>query len=188
MDALFQFNGLYKDVFSTKKRYIDVLGGRGRGGSHFGTDYFLYLITLPQYFRGYFVRQVFGDIRDSLFRDFKDRIEEKEIFGKNDFRIQENSMRITYLPTGNTIFSKGVTKAGDRTAKMKSLAGATHVLIEEADELKEHDFDQLDLSLRTVKAENVQIVRVFNPPAKNHWIWRDYNLVDSDVEGYYFPI
>ena len=71
---------------------------------------------------------------------------------------------------------------------MKSLAGATHVLIEEADEIKEQDFDQLDLSLRTVKAEKVQIIRIFNPPAKNHWIWRDYNLVDSGVDGYYMPV
>lgn len=188
MDALFQFNGIYKDVFSTDKRYIDVLGGRGRGGSHFGTDYFLYLITCPEYFRGYFVRQVLSDIRDSLFRDFKDRIEENETLRLDDFHIQDNAMRITYLPTGNTIMSKGVSKDGSRTAKMKSLAGATHVLIEEADEIKEQDFDQLDLSLRTVKAEKVQIIRVFNPPAKNHWIWRDYNLVDSGVDGYYMPV
>lgn len=188
MDALFQFNGIYKDVFSTDKRYIDVLGGRGRGGSHFGTDYFLYLITCPEYFRGYFVRQVLSDIRDSLFRDFKDRIEENETLRLADFHIQDNAMRITYLPTGNTIMSKGVSKDGSRTAKMKSLAGATHVLIEEADEIKEQDFDQLDLSLRTVKAEKVQIIRIFNPPAKNHWIWRDYNLVDSGVDGYYMPV
>ena len=188
MDALFQFNGIYKDVFSTDKRYIDVLGGRGRGGSHFGTDYFLYLITCPEYFRGYFVRQVLSDIRDSLFRDFKDRIEENETLRLDDFHIQDNAMRIAYLPTGNTIMSKGVSKDGSRTAKMKSLAGATHVLIEEADEIKEQDFDQLDLSLRTVKAEKVQIIRIFNPPAKNHWIWRDYNLVDSGVDGYYMPV
>ena len=84
--------------------------------------------------------------------------------------------------------AKGVSKDGSRTAKMKSLAGATHVFIEEADEVKEQDFDQLDLSLRTIKANKVQIIRVFNPPAKNHWIWRDYNLVDSDVKGYYMPV
>ena len=175
-------------MFTTGKRYIDILGGRGRGGSHFATDYALYLITRNEYFRGYFVRQVLSDIRDSLFRDFKDRIEENDTVRLSDFHIQDNAMRITHIPTGNTILSKGVSKDGSRTAKMKSLAGATHVFIEEADELKEQDFDQLDLSLRTMKAENVQIVRVFNPPAKNHWIWRDYNLVDSDVEGYYFPV
>lgn len=174
-------------MFTTSKRYIDILGGRGRGGSHFATDYALYLITRNDYFRGYFVRQVLSDVRDSLFRDFKDRIDENDTLRLSDFHIQDNAMRITYIPTGNTILSKGVSKDGSRTAKMKSLAGATHVFIEEADELREQDFDQLDLSLRTVKADKVQIVRVFNPPARNHWIWRDYTLTESGVEGYYFP-
>lgn len=184
---MFRFNGIYKDVFSTDKRYIDVLGGRGRGGSHFATDYALFLITRNEYFRGYFVRQVLADIRDSLFRDFKDRIEENDKLKMEDFHIQENNMRIIYKPTGNMIMAKGVSKDGSRTAKMKSLAGATHVFIEEADELKEQDFDQLDLSLRTLKADKVQIIRVFNPPSKNHWIWRDYNLLESGVDGYYLP-
>lgn len=184
-EQVFRFNRIYTPVFTTTKRYIDIWGGRGRGGSHFGTDYFLFLITQPAYFRGYFVRQVLSDVRDSLFRDFKDRIEENESLDIADFRIQENNMRIVYLPTGNTILAKGVSKDGSRTAKMKSLAGATHVLIEECDEIGESDFDQLDLSLRTTKAEKIQIVRIFNPPSKRHWLWRDYNLTESDVSGFY---
>lgn len=185
MELVFRFNRIYAPVFTTNKRYIDVWGGRGRGGSHFGTDYFLYLITQPKYFRGYFVRQVLSDVRDSLFRDFKDRIEENGSININDFQIRDNDMRITYLPTGNTILAKGVSKDGSRTAKMKSLAGATHVLIEECDEIGESDFNQLDLSLRTTKSEKVQIIRVFNPPSRRHWIWRDYNLTESDIEGFY---
>lgn len=181
----FKFNKIYAPVFSSSCRYIDIWGGRGRGGSHFGTDYFLHLITKKEYFRGYFVRQILSDIRDSLFRDFKDRIEENPGLKIEDFHIQENSMRITYVPTGNTIFAKGVSKDGSRTAKMKSLAGATHVLIEECDEIGEQDFDQLDLSLRTTRADKVQIIRIFNPPPKRHWIWRDYNLVESGIEGFY---
>ena len=188
MDLVFRFNRIYAPVFNTDKRYIDIWGGRGRGGSHFGTDYFLNLITQPKYFRGYFVRQVLSDVRDSLFRDFKDRIEENQSINIDDFQIRDNDMRITYLPTGNTILAKGVSKDGSRTAKMKSLAGATHVLIEECDEIGESDFDQLDLSLRTVKADKVQIIRVFNPPSKRHWIWRDCNLIESDIEGFFRAI
>lgn len=174
----FHFNHVFAPVFTTNKRYIDIYGGRGRGGSHFGTDYFLFLITQPYYFRGYFIRQAFNDIRDSLFADFKDRINENEDLSIEDFHINENEMRITYIPTGNRIASKGMKKEGNRTAKMKSLAGATHVLIEETDEVGEEDFDQLDLSLRTVK-NRIQIIRIFNPPFKQHWIWRDYNLTDA---------
>jgi phage terminase large subunit len=177
----FSVNKVFTSVFHTIKRMIDVWGGRGRGGSHFVTDYALFLITQPKYFRGYFIRQVFADIRDSLFRDFKDRIDENQSLNINDFHIDNGTLRITYLPTGNTIISKGVAKDGSRTAKMKSLAGATHVFIEEADELGESDFDQLDLSLRTIKSEKIQIIRCFNPPPKRHWIWRDYNLSDIEI-------
>lgn len=181
----FRFNEIYEPVFFTDKRYIDIWGGRGRGGSHFGTEYFTYLLTQPAYFRGYLVRQVYSDIRDSLFRDIKDRIEDNPSLNPDEFHIRENDMRITHLPTGNAILAKGVSKDGSRTAKMKSLAGATHVLIEEADELGESDFDQLDLSLRTTKSRKVQIIRIFNPPSKRHWIWRDYNLTESEVEGFF---
>jgi phage terminase large subunit len=94
-------------------------------------------------------------------------------------------MRITYILTGNTIISKGFVTSSNRTAKLKSLAGITHVLIEEANEVSEEQFDQLLLSLRTVKTDRIQAIRIFNPPPKKHWIWRDYNLIESEEKGYY---
>jgi len=177
----FHFNNIYKDVFSTDKRYIDVWGGRGRGGSYFGTDYFLFLITQPKYFRGYFVRHTFNDIKDSLFQDIKDRIDENETLNYEDFKINEANYSLVYKPTGNKIISKGITGDGKRTAKMKSLAGATHVLIEESDEIGETEFNQMDLSLRTIKTDKIQIIRIFNPPSKAHWIWKSYNLSDVEI-------
>lgn len=184
-EPVFHFNEIYESVFTTDKRYIDVWGGRGRGGSHFGTSYFLFLIMQPGYFRGYFLRNTFNDIRDSLYRDFLDRLKDNHTINEADFHINENEMRITYVPNGNMIMSKGAKKDGTRSAKLKSLAGATHVLIEEADEIGEEDFDQLDLSLRTTKAQKIQIIKIFNPPHKEHWIWNYYNLKESDEKGYF---
>lgn len=183
-----EFSKLYKPLFTTKARYIDLWGGRGRGGSHTGTQYFLHLITQPEYFRGYFMREIASDVRESLWRDFKDRVEENEL---NDFfDLNESTMTAVYKPTGNTILSRGFKKSsGNRTAKLKSLAGATHVLIEEAEEIGEIDFRTLDDTLRTKKAEKIQIIRIFNPPSKNHHIWKRYNLVPSKKkEGYYEAI
>lgn len=178
----FHFNHIYASIFSTEKRYIDIWGGRARGGSYFGTDYFLYLMTQPYYFRGYFIRQTFNDIKDSLFQDIKDRIEDNQTLDIEDFKINEANYSLLYKPTGNKILSKGVTGDGKRTAKLKSLAGATHILIEEADEVGESEFNQMDLSLRTIKAEKIQIIRIFNPPSKSHWIWKSYNLSDIEVK------
>lgn len=182
--AICNFSQVYKPLFYQKARYYDLIGGRMRGGSYSGTLYFLHLITQPKYFRGCLLRQVLGDVRTSLFQDFKDRIDEVEQANgsvrREDFDINESIMTIIYRPTGNMILSKGVTKTSGRTAKLKSLAGVTHVLIEEADELGQEDFDQLDISLRTIKVEGgVQVIRVFNPPHKAHWLWTDYNLVEA---------
>lgn len=153
-------------------------GGRGRGGSFTATRYFLHLITQPQYFRGYLMRSIYHDIRESLWRDFKDRIDEAGI--EDQFILNESNMSAVHVPTGNILLSKGFKKSsGKQTAKLKSIAGATHVAIEEAEEVDEDEFRQLDDSLRTVKGQ-IQIIQIFNPPHKRHWIWkRWYNLIDT---------
>lgn len=174
-------NSKFRALYTEKARYKDLWGGRGRGGSHTGTDYFMYLITKPQYFRGYLLRYTSSDIRSSLFQGLKDRIRQNESLHQDDFVFNENLMSVKYLPTGNMIFSKGVAKDSGRTAAMKSLEGATHVLIEEADEVPEKEFDQMDLSLRTTEAESIEIIRIYNPPSKRHWIWRDYILEDFTI-------
>src|SRR5438067_4435473 len=119
-----EFNELYEPVFTTTARYIDIWGGRARGGSHFGTDYFLFLITHPRYFRGCFLRAVYGDIRGSLWQDFKDRVTAAELKGdldSDDFAFNESLMSVTYRPTGNSIISKGFKKStGNQSAKLKS--------------------------------------------------------------------
>jgi phage terminase large subunit len=179
----FEINEKYQCVFTTPKPIIDLVGGRGRGGSYFGTDYFLFLLITADYFRGCLARQAFNDIKDSLFKDLLDRIEEHKL-NKNLFKINEHEMKITCKQNGNTIISKGFITSSNRKAKLKSLAGLTHVLIEEANEVYEEQFDNIMLSVRTKKVDKIQILRIFNPPSKRHWIWRDYNLIDS-VKGYY---
>lgn len=136
------------------------------------------------------MREISGDIRQSLYQDFKDRVEDNPAFNENDFLIQDHLMRVEYPTYGNMIESKGFKKSqSSQTAKMKSIAGATHVLIEEAEEINEKDFKQLDDSLRTSKAD-IQIILIFNPPHKNHWIMkRWFNLVENEeYEGYYDAI
>ena len=183
MELVFDFNVTFKPVFFSKARYKHLWGGRGRGGSHTGTDYFLHKLTQPEYFRGCFLRAVFGDIAGSLFQDFKDRLQYQldqpdcPVL-ESDFVINETKKTIYYKPTGNSIISKGFKKSsGNSSAKLKSIAGITHVLIEEAEEVESDDFNKLDDSIRTNKIEDIEIILLFNPPGKNHWIIkRWYNL------------
>jgi len=186
MEISLDFSELYEPLFTSQSRYIHLWGGRGRGGSYTATQYYLHLITQPEYFRGYFMREIAGDIRESLWRDFKDRIDEAGL--ESLFHINETQMSATYIPTGNVVLSKGFKKSsGNRTAKLKSIAGATHVLIEEGEEISEDDFKALDDSLRTTKTENVQVIMIYNPPAKTHWIWKKwFKLVGLDEPKGYF--
>lgn len=182
-------------MFTKKARYKFLFGGRARGGSHTATDYLLFKQTQPEYFRGYFMREIFGDVRNSLWQDYKDRINDNETLDSRNFALNESSLSSVYHPTGNAIISKGFKKSsGKQTAKLKSIAGATHVCIEELEEVEEMDFTQLDSSLRTMKGE-IEIVGIFNPPHKNHWIIRNfYNLFPAEdfhgpeFKGYYVAI
>lgn len=180
----FHFNEIYEQVLLSDAFEIDITGGRGRGGSHFCTDYFLYKIITSKHFRGYFMRLIHSDIKNSLYQDFKDRIEEKEeeldIKLLDKFHFNENELSIKYKPNGNMIISKGFRKSSNtRTAKMKSIAGATDIVIEEFEEVEEQDYRKLKDSLRTTKAQP-RILRIWNPPHKDHWILTTYyNLIPN---------
>ncbi len=179
-----------KPLFTEDFYEADVWGGRGRGGSHGITQHALFKMITSIYFRGYFVRAIQGSIRDSLWQDFKDRIEEASDLNhykyENDFKMNDSNMSAIYLPKGNIIKSKGFrasTKAN--TANMKSIAGATHVYIEETEEVGEEEYNKLADSLRTIKAP-VQIIRSWNPPPKEHWLVKNYyNTLDTKYDGFY---
>lgn len=179
-----------KPLFTENFYEADIWGGRGRGGSHNMTLYALLSMITSNYFRGYFVRAIQGTVRDSLWQDFKDRITEVSELNNynylNDFKLIDTDMTAVYLPNGNTIKSKGF-KASSKsnTANMKSIAGATHVMIEETEEVGQEEYNKLADSLRTIKAP-VKIIRSWNSPPKEHWLVTDYyDLEESGIEGYY---
>lgn len=128
------------------------------------------------------MRYILGDIRNSIFREITDRAEENGI----DDKLKISDMNIQYGL--NSINAVGFRKSsGDQKSKLKSLASYNCVIIEEADEIPEDDFMQLDDSLRTVKGD-ITIVLLLNPPAKDHWILnRWFTLEDSGVPGFYIP-
>ncbi len=173
----------YEPLYTSRARYKDLWGGRGRGGSHEATLYALFRLTSPGYCRCAFVRKVFKDVKKSLWQDFKDRMEETGT--TQQFKLNDQECSGYHALTGNSITSFGVKAEKGRTAKLKSLAGYNLIIIEEFDELSEEEFDTIDDSLRTIKGAP-EIIRIFNPPGRLHWIWRRfYNLMDSEVPGYW---
>lgn len=177
-------NQVYKPLFTEHPRYIILMGGRGGGRSTVASQFANAKLKAPEYFRCAIMRYILGDIRNSIYREILDRAEENEIL--DELSINESTMTIAY--GANSINAVGFRKSsGDQKSKLKSLASYNCVIIEEADEVPEEDFMQLDDSLRTVKG-NILIILLLNPPAKGHWILnRWFNLLPSGVKNFYIP-
>lgn len=175
-------NQAYRPLFEQQARYFILMGGRGGGRSTVASQYANAKLMAPEYFRCAIMRYILGDIRNSIYREITDRAEENGITDKLD--IADNTMTIKY--GANSINAVGFKKSSnDQKSKLKSLASYNCVIIEEADEVPEADFMQLDDSLRTMKGD-IKIILLLNPPAKNHWlIQRFMKLTPSEQKGFY---
>ena len=58
----------------------------------------------------------------------------------------------------------------DDVEKLKSIHDITGIWIEEASEIEERDFDQLDIRLRGESRYYQQIILTFNPITITHWL------------------
>lgn len=77
--------------------------------------------------------------------------------------------------TGSKIIFKGIkTSSGTQTASLKSLAGVTTWVLDEAEELTDEDvFDKIDFSIRQKDKIN-RVILILNPTTKEHFIYRKF--------------
>lgn len=73
------------------------------------------------------------------------------------------------LPNGSVFLFKGL----DDREKIKSITDITDIWCEEATELNEDDYTQLDLRLRAL-APNLQMIVSFNPVSKVNWVYKKW--------------
>ena len=103
----------------------------------------------------------------------------------DDFEITQSE--IINKATGSKILFRGIkTSQGTATANLKSIAGVTTWVMDEAEELVDEDiFDRIDLSVRAVEKPN-RVLLVMNPATKEHWVYKrffeDY-MVKSGFTG-----
>ena len=175
----------FAPLFQADYMVCDLYGGRGRGGSYHLTAHALYELLHNPELRGFFVRQTSTTIYSSMWQDLKDRMEEYEgdlsMIEMSDNQSGDNIARNKL--TGATIKTASFqTSSGKNTAKLKSLAGASHLWVEELEEVNESDYLKLEESFRKADVK-IKIIRSFNPPPKEHWIWKDYDLIPvTEVE------
>ena len=172
-----QLNEAYEEAYESKKRYLVLKGGAGSGKSIFAIQKIILRITTEPKHRILCVRKVAVTLRNSIFQAFIDKLIEYGIY--SDFTINKSEMRFTHNPTGNEILLHGM----DDQEKIKSIAGITSVWCEEATELDELDFNQLELRVRGKTETYKQFIITFNPISELHWLKKRF-FDETDSETY----
>jgi phage terminase large subunit len=159
----------YKALGSNSRYYI-VSGGRGSGKSY-SVNLFLLLLTYEQGHTVLFTRYTLTSAHVSIIPEFIDKIETAKLH--NDFYITKDE--IINKNTGSKILFRGIkTSSGTQTANLKSLAGVTTWVLDEAEELVDEDiFDKIDLSIRHQTKQN-RVVLILNPATKEHFIYNRF--------------
>lgn len=160
------FNDSFYYLLDRTERYIVLYGGAGSGKSFFIGERYVYKLLTSKKMNLMVVRNTGKSNRDSTFALFNQVINK---WGLNQlFKINKGDMRITCI-NGNEVIFQGL----DDVEKLKSVTfkhgELTDVWCEEASEILEQDFNQLDVRLRGIGTKK-QIVISFNPIDINHWL------------------
>lgn len=145
-------------------RFNVFYGGAGSGKSHFVMQKML--LKCVQYKRKMLVvRKVGNTLKDSVWAMALKLLYQMPAviasINKSEYTIE--------LINGSVILFKGF----DDPEKIKSIEGITDIVVEEASELTEDDFDQLNLRLRA-KSGMLQIHLMFNPVSKANWVYKRF--------------
>ena len=153
-------------------RYEIYYGGAGSGKSVFIAQKILSK-ALNDRRKVLIIRKTLNSQKDSCWRLMLEQIDEWGIRSRCKIRITDYAIE---LPNGSTFLFKGL----DDAERIKSIVGITDIWIEEATELIEEDFDQLDLRLRA-RASDLQMFVSFNPISKVNYVYRKWFSPDAHV-------
>jgi phage terminase large subunit len=167
------------NLLGSDSRYFVITGGRGSGKSY-SLNSFLLLLTYEVGHVILFTRYTLTSAHVSIIPEFIDKIETADL--NNDFYITKDE--IINKITGSKILFKGIkTSSGTQTANLKSLAGVTTWVLDEAEELNDEDtFDKIDFSIRAKNVQN-RVILVLNPSTKQHFIYKRFYESKGVTDG-----
>ena len=147
-------------------RSLVLYGGAGSGKSVFTAQRFLYRLLSRPLCNLLVVRAVAATHRDSTYALFRQIIAQWGV--SQLFTCRETDLRVT-CKNGNMAVFKGL----DDREKLKSITfpkgELTDIWVEEASQISQADFNQLDVRLRGRTAPK-QMVLTFNPISAQHWL------------------
>lgn len=164
-------------LFRNEKRYEVVWGGAGSGKSHIVARRYLYRILKESsvHHNILIIRKVDRTIKRSVFTLMRNLIRRWGLI--DEFNVNLADKTITYKANNSQFMFSGL----DDVEKLKSIEGVTSIWCEEATELTQEDFEQLDLRLRGEHGCLKQITLTLNPISEQHWIKKIF--FDDPMEG-----
>ena len=156
-------NTTFLPLFEDEHRYLVLKGGGGSGKSIFAGRKILERVTSEPGHRWLVCRKVARTLRESCFKQLLGQL--SDYYPDSGYKANKSDIAITF-PNGSEIIFAGL----DDVEKLKSIYNITGIWIEEASELLESDFIQLDIRLRGQTREYQQIILTFNPVNINHWL------------------
>ena len=156
-------NDAFLPLFADRHRYLVLMGGGGSGKSIFAGRKVLERCVSEPGHRILVCRKVAKTLRESCFQQLGSQAQ--AFYPQQILQINRGDMLIRFQ-NGSQILFAGL----DDVEKLKSIYSITGIWIEEASELLETDFNQLDIRLRGETPYYKQIILSFNPISVNHWL------------------
>jgi phage terminase large subunit len=181
--GLFDINIAFEPLYSSKKRYFFITGGRGSLKSHSLHDYILKL-TYEKGNGVLFTRYTMTSAKKSIIPEFRKAIARLGV--EADFHLTEAT--IVNKKTKSFIFFSGIkTNSGDQTGNLKSLSGINTWVVEEAEDFKDEKvFETIDDSIRTTEKQN-RVILVMNPTTPEHFLydkWFKHTSKQIKIDGF----
>lgn len=150
-------------LYDYSHRYEVYYGGAGSGKSVFIAQKLIVKACQSQ--RKILVIRKYGtSVRDSTFELMITILKKWKLY--NYCKINQSTFTIT-LPNGSVFLFKGL----DDPEKIKSITNVTDIWCEEANELSDEEFTQLDFRVRARKP-SLQLFVSFNPVSKVNWVYK----------------
>lgn len=156
-------NDAFANLLWDQHRYLVLMGGGGSGKSIFAGRKILERVTSEPGHRYLICRKVGKSLRNSCYAQLISQANELYAWAKP--RANKSDLTINFA-NGSQIIMSGL----DDVEKLKSIYGITGIWLEEASELLESDFNQLDIRLRDQSEHYQQIIITFNPISATHWL------------------
>lgn len=161
-----------KPLFNKSNRYCIVYGGRGSGKSH-SVALTLLIQSMQEECLILCAREFQSSIKDSVYSLLKQLI---DLHNFNDhFNITQDEIRCV---NGSRFIFKGLRQNIDN---IKSLAGSTHLWIEEGDTLSSESWRVIK---PTIRKDNSQIIVTFNPKNADDCIYREFVIDEPPLNAY----